>query len=42
MNQSFEGIGKAQAIREFREKCWNSDNISGLDACSMYKYMASV
>jgi hypothetical protein len=29
-------------IREFREKYWKSDNISGLDAYSMYKSMASI
>jgi hypothetical protein len=42
MDQFFEWIGKVQAIREFREKSWRSDNISGLDAYSMCKSMVSI
>jgi hypothetical protein len=42
MDQFFESIGKVQAIREFRERCWKSANISGLDAYSMQKSMASI
>jgi hypothetical protein len=42
MDQFFEWIGKIQAIREVHEKCWKSDNISGLDASPMYKSMTSI